>query len=145
MLSHTPLLPKGTNRRNISLEPLLHGPICSRRKLNNRMQRHFHPRALFLRHIHIVGIDTSQHGLMRHDNDVFAPFQLHDDGFQPDDHVAIAFTASVSVIIFVVVAGFEVLGVLSFDFSVGEAVADARVEFVEGFPFELVVAFGGFG
>ncbi len=80
---------------------------------------------------------------MRHDNDIFASFQLHDDGFQTDNDIAIAFAASVSVIVFVVVAGFEVFGVLSFDFGVGEAIADARVEFVEGFPFEFVVAFGG--
>lgn len=82
---------------------------------------------------------------MRHNNDILAPFQLHDDWFQSDDNIAIGFPASVPVIVFVVVAGFEILRVLGFDFGVGEAVADARVEFVEGFPFQFVVAFGGVG
>ena len=80
---------------------------------------------------------------MRHYDDIFAALQLHDDGFEADHHVAVALPASVAVIVFVVVAGAEVVGVLVGDFLVGEAVADAGVELVEGFPFEFVIAFRG--
>ena len=82
---------------------------------------------------------------MGDDYDVFATFEFHDYGFETDDDVAVGFTAAVAVVIFVVVAGLEVFGVAVGYFLVGEAVANARVELVEGFPFEFVVAFGGGG
>ena len=77
---------------------------------------------------------------MRHNNNVLAPLKFHDDGLQTYDDVAIALTATVPVVVLVVVARLEVFGVLVGDFLVGETVADTRVELVEGFPFELVVA-----
>lgn len=79
---------------------------------------------------------------MRHDHNIFAPLQLHNNRLESDDHVAVGLPAPVAVVVFVVVAGAEVFGVAVFDFLVGEAVADAAVEFVQGFPFELGVAFG---
>lgn len=145
MFRHTPLLPKGTHGRDIRLEPLLQSPIRPRRQLDDRVQGHLHPRGFFLRYVHVVGVNASQHGLMRHDDDIFAPFQLHDDGFQSDHDIAVGFAASVPVVVLVVVAGSEIFGVLGFDFGVGEAVADPGIEFVEGFPFEFVVALGGVG
>ena len=78
---------------------------------------------------------------MRHDNNVLAAFELHDDGLQAYDDVAIALTAAVPVVVLVVVARLEVFGVLVGDFLVGETVADTRVEFIESFPFKLVVTF----
>ena len=79
---------------------------------------------------------------MRHNDDILAALEFHDDGLQPNDDVAVAFAAAIAVIVFVVVAGAKVFRVLIFDFLIGEAVADAGVELVERFPFELVVAFG---
>ena len=145
MLRRTSLLPKRAHRRNIRLKPHFLRTIRPRRQLNQRMQRHFHPRTLLLRYVHVVGIYTSQHGLVRDDDDVLAALEFHDYGFEADYHVAVGFTAAVAVVVFVVVAGAEVFGVAVGDFLVGEAVADARVELVERFPFEFVVAFGGSG
>ena len=82
---------------------------------------------------------------MRHNDDILAPFQLHDNGFKPYNHIPIALPAPVAIIVLVVVSRAEVLGVAVGDLLVGEAVADARVEFVQSLPFELVVAFGGGG
>ena len=82
---------------------------------------------------------------MRDDDDILAPFQFHDDGLQADDYIAVGFTTTVAVVVFVVIAGFEILRVTVGDFLVGEAVAHTAVELVEGFPFELVVAFRGAG
>lgn len=82
---------------------------------------------------------------MRNDYDIFAALKFHDYGLETDYHVAVGFTAAIAVVVFVVVAGFEVFGVAVGYFLVGEAVADAGVELVEGFPFEFVVAFGGGG
>lgn len=72
---------------------------------------------------------------MRNDYDVFAAFEFHNYGLEADYHIAVGFTAAVAVVVFVVIAGLEVFGVAVGDFLVGEAVADARVELVEGFPF----------
>ncbi len=80
---------------------------------------------------------------MRHDDDVLAAFQFHDDRLQSDDDVAIGFSAPVAIVVFVVVSRFEIFGVSVRNLLVGKAVADARVQFVQGFPFELVVSFGG--
>lgn len=79
---------------------------------------------------------------MGDNDDILTALQLHDDGFEPDDHITIALPATVAIVIFVVVAGFEILGVAVGDFLVSQAVADARVELVEGFPFEFIVSFG---
>lgn len=105
------------------------------------MQRHLHPGTFLLRHVHIIRVDTPQHGLMRHDEDILTAFQLHDNWLKSDDHVAIGFSATVAIIVLIVVSRFEIFRVLVRNLLVREAVADARVQFVQGFPFELVVAF----
>ncbi len=82
---------------------------------------------------------------MCHDNDVLAPFQLHYNGFETNDNVAVGFASAVAVIVFVVVAGAEIFRVAVCDLLIGEAVADAGVELVKGFPFKFGVAGGGGG
>lgn len=101
------------------------------------MQRHLHPRALLLTAPHEISINTPQNSLVRHDEDILAAFQLHDDRFEPDDYVTVGLPSQIAVVVLVVVARFEIGGVLRFNLGVGEAVADARVELVEGFPREL--------
>lgn len=81
---------------------------------------------------------------MRHDKYVIAPLQLHDDRLQADNDIAVRFATPVAVVVLVFVAGGEIFRVGFGDFRVCEAIAGARVEFVQGFPFELRVAlFGG--
>lgn len=77
---------------------------------------------------------------MRHDDDVLAAFQLHDDGLEADHDVAVGLPAPVAVIVFVVVARAEVFRVAVFDFLVREPIAHAAVEFVQRFPFQFRVA-----
>ena len=145
MLRRTPFTPKRAHGGDISLEPLLLGPVRPRRQLDERMQRDLHPRALLLRHIHVVGVDAAQDRLVGDDDDVLAPFEFHDDGFEPDDDVAVGLAAPVAVVVLVVVARLEVFRVAVRNVLVREAVADARVQLVQGLPFELVVALGGGG
>ena len=57
------------------------------------MERNLHPRALFLWHVHEICIDTPKDGLVRDNQDIFAAFKLHDDGFEADDDVAVRFAA----------------------------------------------------
>ena len=109
------------------------------------MQWHFHPRTLLLRHVHIVGVDAPQDCLVRDNNHIFTPLQLHDDRLQSDDDIAVRFAAPVAVVVLVLVAGREILGVAFGDFLVCETVADARVEFVQGLPFELRIVLVGRG
>lgn len=136
------LPPPRTDGRNIALEPLFLRRVRSRRQLDQRVERDFHPRALLLRHVHIVRIYTPQHRLMRDDDDILAPLEFHNNRLESDHHVAVRLPPAVAVVVFVVVARAEVFGVAVFDFLVGEPVADAAVEFVQGFPFEFGVAFG---
>jgi hypothetical protein len=145
MLGTTPLRPKRANGRNIRLKPLFLSMIRLRRQLNERMQRNLHPRTLLLRNIHIVSVDTPKDRLMGNDDDILAALEFHDDRLEADDDVAVALAAAVAVVVLVVVAGAEVFGELVLDLLVGEAVADAGVELVERFPFQLVVALGRFG
>lgn len=48
---------------------------------------------------------------MTNDQDVALPFQLHDDGLEPDDNIAVRFAASVSVVEFVVISALVVFRV----------------------------------
>lgn len=75
---------------------------------------------------------------MRHDQDVLAALQFHDDGFEADDYVPVRLPSQVAVVVLVLVAGGEVLGVALFDLGVGEAVANAAVELIERLPLELL-------
>lgn len=138
MLSTAPLLAERTNGGDVSLELLLLRAVRLGRQLDERVQRHRHPRAALLRDVHKVRVDAAQDRLVRHDQYVLRPLQLHDDGLQPDHHVAVRLAAQVAVVVLVLVALLEVFRVLLLDFAVGEAVADARVELVERFPFQLL-------
>ena len=89
MLRRTPLTPKRADGGNIRLEALLLGTVGPGRQLDERVQRHLHPRALLLRHVHVVSVDAPQDGLVRHDDDVLAALEFHDDGLEPDDDVAV--------------------------------------------------------
>lgn len=52
------------------------------------------------------------------------------------------FAATVAVIVFVLISGLEIRGIFFLDLRIGHVVADARVEFIEGFPLELVPFLG---
>lgn len=71
---------------------------------------------------------------MRDDQDILRALQLHDDGLEADDDVAVRLTPAVAVVVLVLITRSKVLGVLLLDFGVREAVADAGVELVECFP-----------
>ena len=74
---------------------------------------------------------------MRHDDDVVVFLKLHNYRLQPYDHVAIGFPPTVPIVVLVIVSRSEVFGVKVGDLFVGKTIADARVELVEGFPFQL--------
>lgn len=98
------------------------------------MQGDVHPRALGLILLHEVGVDASQDGLMSYNENVFASFQLHNYGLEANNHIAVRFTSSVAVIVFVFVTCSKVVRKSILDFLIGQSVADARVKFVQSFP-----------
>jgi hypothetical protein len=102
------------------------------------MERDLHPRAPFLLHVHIIRVDAPEDSLVSHDDDVFTPLKLHYDRLETDDNIAVALPATITVIVLVVIASFEVLGVRVLDFLVCEAIADARVKLVERLPFQFL-------
>jgi hypothetical protein len=79
--------------------------------------------------------------LMRDDQDVLGPLQLHDNRLEPYHHVAVRLAAAVPVVVLVVVARRKVVGVAVLDLLVRQTVADARVKLVQRFPLQLVVVF----
>lgn len=140
MLGSTPLFPKCAHCRYVRFVTLLLGTVSPRREFNQRMQRNLHPRRLLLRHVHVISIDTPQHSLMGDDNDVLASLQFHDDRFKADDHVAVALSTSVAVIVFIIVTGLEVFWVVVGNFLVRQAIADTGIQLVEGFPLKFVIS-----
>lgn len=140
MLRRGTLSTPGRDGGNISLEALLLGAVGAGSQLDEGVQRDLHPGRLRLRYVHEVRVDAAQNSLVGHDDDVLATLELHDDGLQADDDVTVRLTATVAVVVLVFVAGGEVLRVLVGDFLVSEAVADARVQFVEGLPLQLLEA-----
>ena len=92
-----------------------------------------------LRQVHKVRINAPQYSLMRNDDDILAPLQLHDDRLQADHDVPVRLPAAIPIVVLVLVARGKVLGILSGDLFVGHAVANARVELVEGLPLEFRV------
>ena len=140
MLRRAPLSPPSAHRGDIRPEPLLLGTIRPGSQFDQRMQRDLHPGALLLWHVHVIRIYAPEHGLMRHDNNVFASFQFHDDGLQTYNDVAIALATAITVIILVIITRLKVLRILVSDFLVSETVADTRIKLVQSLPFEFVVA-----
>lgn len=82
---------------------------------------------------------------MRDNQDILRALQLHDDGLEADDDVAVRLTPAVAVVVLVVIARGEVLGILLLDVGVRETVADAGIEFVQRLPLQLVVIRGKMG
>jgi hypothetical protein len=150
---------------NSSLENLLIRSVRTRRQLDQRVQGNVEPRRFLLVLFHEVGVDAAQDGLVRDDEDVFAAFQLHDYGLEPDYDVAVAgwglvsennggrggrwgngkdirFSTPIPIIVFILISGLEILGIQLLDLGIGHVVADAGVQLVKGFPLQLVVFLG---
>lgn len=140
VLSRCTLSTPGGDGRNISFEALLLGAVSTGSQLDESVKWNLHPGTLLLGHIHEVGINATKDGLVGDDDDILRALQFHDDGFETDDDVAVGLAAAVTIVILVLVASLEVLRVLFSDLLVGEAVADARVQFIQSLPFQLVVA-----
>lgn len=79
---------------------------------------------------------------MGDDENIFASLEFHNDGFQTNDHVAVRLSASVSVVILILISGLEVFRVLVLDFLVCKAVTDAGIQFVQSLPLQLVIVQG---
>ena len=80
---------------------------------------------------------------MGNNDNILTALQLHNNRLEPNHHITITLPTPIAIIILVVIAGAEILRIQGFDFGIGEAVADARVELVEGFPFEFGGGDGG--
>ena len=140
MFRLTALGPPRAHGRDIGAVPVLLRPVGLGGELHERVQRDLHPRALALVHVHEVGEDAADDGLVRHDDDVLAALELHDDRLQSNDDVTVRLAAAVAVVVLVVVARAKVFRVLVLDLLVGHAVADARLELVERLPLEYLPA-----
>ena len=136
MLGTAALGAPGADGRNVRLEALLDGAVGLGGELHERVEGYLHPGALALVDVVEVGEDAADHGLVRDDDDVLGPLELHDDGFEADDDVAVRLAPAVPVVVLVVVASLEVLRVLGLDLRVRHAVADTRLELVEGLPLQ---------
>jgi uncharacterized membrane protein YccF (DUF307 family) len=67
---------------------------------------------------------------MRHNKDVFRALKLHNDQLETNYNVSVTFTATIAVIIFIIILGLKGFWISLFDLSIGYAVTSTRVEFV---------------
>lgn len=139
MLGGTALATPGADSLNVSLICLNLSTVGAGRQLHESMQGDRNPGAVLLRLLHEVGIDASDDGLMRDDENIFAAFQFHDDGFETDDHIAVALAAAVAVVVLVLIASLEILRILVGDLLVRHTIADSSIELIERLPLQLVV------
>lgn len=89
MLGRSAFPSPGGHCWNVGFEALLLGTVCAGCQFDQCVERDFHPRALLLRHVVKVGVDTSQNSLVSDNDDVFAALELHDDRFQSNYDVSI--------------------------------------------------------
>ena len=82
---------------------------------------------------------------MCYNNYILTTLELHDDWLKTNNHVTIRFTATVTIVVFVVITGRKVFRVGLGDFLICQPVTNARVELVEGFPLEFGITFGRSG
>lgn len=125
--------------RNVGFVANLFRAIGPGSQFDEGVQGHVHPRALRLVLFHEIGVDAAQNGLVRDNENVFAALKLHDDGFEADDNVAVRLSGGIAIVVLVVVTRDKILGIPVFDFLVGQAIADTRVELVQRLPLQLVV------
>lgn len=124
MSSGAALASPSTDGRDVGLPPLLDGTVGSRRQLDQRVQRYLHPRGLFLGAAHEISVDAAKHGLVSDNEYVLATLQLHNDGLEADDDVAVGLAAQVAVIVLVCISALEVLGEALFNLGVGQSITD---------------------
>jgi hypothetical protein len=137
------------DRRDACLETLLIGTIGARSQLDKRMERdlmmmlalvlgcifssgttYCHPWTLRLVLLLKVSVNAPQDGLVSYDQDVFAALQLHDDGLKTNDDITITLSTTVTVIIFVIVAGDKIFGISLLDLRIGHAITNTGVKFI---------------
>lgn len=134
MLSGAALATPRADGLDFSLVDLYLGAVGPRRELHERVKRYWYPGAFFLCLLHKVGIDATNDGLVRNDENVLAALQFHDDGLEADHYIPVALTAAVAVVVLVFVASLEIFRVHVGDLLVRHAVADTSVELVERLP-----------
>jgi hypothetical protein len=136
--------------------PLLVTAVRLGRELDDGVQRDLDVRQVGLRQVVEVRIagghasalrpearrpraQAAQDRLVADDQDVLLALELHDDGLEADDDVAVGLAAAVAVVVLVLVAVRKVVRVRGLDLLVRHAVAHARVELVERLPRQLRV------
>lgn len=145
MLRRTPLWPPRRDCRDIRLDLLHFHTICLGGQFHQSMQGDFHPWTSGLIDLHEVCENTADDGLVSDNQDIATSLKFHHDGFKTDDNVTVGLAATVAIVVFIGIAGGEIFGVHVVDFLVGETVAIAAVEFIEGFPFKFFPAKFGDG
>ncbi len=94
MFCRTALSTPGGNSIDVSFINYLFGAVSSRSKLDETVKRDVEPWRAFLVFLHKVGVDAPEDGLVSNNQDVFAAFKFHDNGFKTDDDIAIAMEIS---------------------------------------------------
>lgn len=82
---------------------------------------------------------------MGDDDDILASLEFHDDRLKSDHDVSVAFSASVPIIVFVIIPGLEIFRVLIGNLLVGETITYTRIKLVQRLPLKLIVALGRYG
>jgi hypothetical protein len=89
MLSDTSFATPGADCWNLGIIAFFDGSIRSGSQLDEGVKRDIHPRRLFLRLLHEVGVDATEDGLMCNDQYIFRSLQLHDNWLKADNDVPV--------------------------------------------------------
>lgn len=76
---------------------------------------------------------------MGDNHNILATLNFHDYRLKADNNVAVALAALVAVIVFVVIASFEIVWIALLNLLVRQSVANTRVQLIERFPLFLCV------
>jgi hypothetical protein len=101
-----------------------------------------HPRARSLILCHKVGVDASQNSLMSNNEDIFTALQFHDDRLKTNNNITVWLSATVAVVVFILITCRKVLRELLCNFGIGETITNSCIELVESLPLKLVVSSG---
>ena len=102
----------GIDSLDVDLEPSLLACIGAGSELDDRVEWNLDVGELFVRVVHKVGVDAAQNGLMSDDQNVALSLQLHDNGLQPKNNIAVRLSSSIAVVELVLISVCKVLGVL---------------------------------
>lgn len=76
---------------------------------------------------------------MSNDENILTALQLHDDGLKTNNNITVGLSATIAVVVFIIVTGGKVLRELFLDFGVCETITDTSIKLIKSLPLKLII------